>query len=453
MNFNLKDISLKGKGELIGKTENLKINGISIDTRSIKKDDLFVALRGSSNDGHSFINEAEKKGASSFVVEKHIQTIKPYILVEDSYRFLDTLGKEKRKEFKGNMICITGSNGKTTTKEIIYSILNPLGSCHKTYGNQNNQLGVPLTLCFLDEEHIFSVVEIGSNSPGEIDYLAKMVKPKLALITNAANSHLKDLGSIENVAKEKGSIVDHVEKGGFVILPRDSSFYDEWRDRSSDKRVISFGCNEKADVVLKKYEIDVANSLMTFKIECHGQNLECEMKSIGYHNSMNACAALAVGFALDLDLSELSKNLKKVKFLKRRLRVHKFFKNSILIDDTYNSNPESMKRSLDVLAESDKKNKICIVGEMAELGTKQSFFHESVCKYAEDKVDQFLCVGKLWESGMKHISSKSKLFHSKDELINYFIQNLKEDSIILIKGSRITEMDYVVERLKVSNVG
>ena len=447
--LHFQDIVVKDFGKIFGEIADVLIKSISIDSRSLEKGDLFIALRGPSNDGHKFIKVAERKGASCFVVEENINTKKPYILVDDTYKFMNKLALQKREEFKGTVISVTGSNGKTTTKEILYSILSSVGPCHKTKGNKNNQIGVPLSLSSLNKENRFSIIEIGSNSPGEINQLSQIVRPNVGLITNATSSHLEGLGSIGKVAFEKGFILENIEKEGAAILPRDSLFFEEWTKRAKALRVISFGTSRKSDVLLESVKMNVSKNLMFFKIRSLGSVLECQMKTIGIHNAINASAAFAVALALDLDLEKLSKNLMNVKFPSRRLSVHKARKDSLLIDDSYNANPESMKRSLDVLDKMRYKQRFFVAGEMAELGSDGEFYHEEICKYSKGKTDEFLCIGDLWKSGLKKTSFKGKKFNTKDDLFDYLINKINKDSVIMVKGSRSSSMEYIVDKLKI----
>tara|TARA_B100001013_G_scaffold191467_1_gene115597 strand:+ start:460 stop:1812 length:1353 start_codon:yes stop_codon:yes gene_type:complete len=446
--LSLEDIALKGGGKLIGTASMLNINGISIDSRSIEKGNIFIALKGPSFDGHNYLREAEKKGASSFVVEKVFDSRKTYILVEDTYKFLDDLAIKRRNDFRGKLVSVTGSNGKTTTKEIIYSLLSSEGRCHKTLDNKNNNIGVPLTLSTLEKDLDFSVIEIGTNSPGEINDLSEIVKPDVAVITNVTPSHLEGFGSIDKIAEEKGFILDHIQEGGVAVLPRDSRFFEKWKKRTRKNKIISFGLDKKSDIVLNNTEIDVLNNLMSFNIEYSDTKLRCQMHGIAAHNAMNACAALAVGMALNLDLTKICLNLSKVDFPNRRLSIHKALKNSLVIDDSYNANPESMKRSLDVIKNLTDKKRIFIAGQMEELGLKEALFHEQVCAYAKGKVEEFLCVGELWEGGLKHLPKIGKCFKSKDDLFDYISENITEDLVFLVKGSRASGMEFIADKLK-----
>ena len=447
MYLTLSTIAEKVGKKVIGGTGQEKFKDISIDSRTLEPSDLFVALKGPHNDGHDYIKEAMEKGAVAFVVEKKIPINKPYILVEDSYKFLDQLSTYQREIFNGKVIGLTGSNGKTTTKEIIYSLLEEEG-CHKTKGNKNNHIGVPLTLASLTNMKKYAVIEIGTNSPGEINNLSTKVIPDIALIINAAASHLEKLDSVEKVANEKSYILRHLKNDGVAVLPRDSEFFSYWKEKCVNKRIISFGFHQDSDIWLRNVQSDFLQNKISFELNYAHKSINCLMNGIGVHNSLNACAALAVCHALEMDLEEKSINLSRVTYPSRRMEVHKGLKGSVLVDDSYNANPESMKKSLDVMKEIEGKKRIFIAGEMRELGVHQDFYHGEICKYTKGRVEEFLCIGKLWEEAIRYIPNVGRRFSCKDELLDYLNTKVSKDSIILVKGSRSTGMDYIADKLK-----
>ena len=447
-NLSLSKIAKELDIQLVGGTGKETFNGISIDSRTLQPNDIFIALKGPSNDGHDYVIEAKEKGATALVVEKDISIDKPYFLVNDCYKFLDHLAKYQRDIFTGKVIGLTGSNGKTTTKEIIYSLLQ-IDGCHKTKGNKNNHIGVPLTLSSLSNHYKYAVIEIGTNSPGEINNLSAKVEPDVALIINAAASHLEKLDSVEKVAQEKSFILEQLHENGIAVLPRDSEFFFYWKERSEGRRIISFGFHQDSDIRLSNIQTDLLKNEISFDLNYVEKSIKCFMKGIASHNCLNATAALSVCHALNIELEEVSVNLSNITFPKRRMEVKKALKDSVLIDDSYNANPESMKKSLDVLGEMDGKNRIFIVGEMGELGKQEEKYHVEICEYALGKVEEFLCIGDLWKEGLKHIPDIGIKFSSKDKLLEYLNTKLTKDSIILVKGSRSAGMDYISDKLKV----
>jgi len=447
-NLSLSTIAKELDIQLVGGSGNETFNEISIDSRNLEPNDIFVALKGPSNDGHDYLIEAKEKGATAFVVEKAISIDKPYFLVKDCYKFLDYLAKYQRDIFTGKVIGLTGSNGKTTTKEIIYSLLKKNG-CHKTKENKNNHIGVPLTLSSLSNNDKYAVIEIGTNSPGEISNLSAKVAPDVALIVNAAASHLEKLDSVKKVAKEKSYILEHLHKEGVAVLPRDSEFFFYWKERCEGRRIISFGFHQDSNIRLSNIQSDVLKNEISFDLHYAEKSIKCFMEGIATHNCLNATGALSACYALNIDLEQARVNLSNVSFPKRRMEVKKAIKGSVLIDDSYNANPESMKKSLDVLSDMQEKNRIFIAGEMGELGKHQEDYHVEICKYAQDRVEEFFCIGDLWKEGLKHIPDKGKMFSSKDRLLEYLNTKLTKDSIILVKGSRSAGMDYISDKLKV----
>ena len=434
--------------KLVGGTGKESFTNISIDSRTLKNNDLFVAIKGPVNDGHDYLVEAEEKGAIALVVEKLTSPNAPYILVEDSLKFLDKLGVYQRSKYQGKVVALTGSNGKTTTKEIIYSILKDFG-CHKTVGNQNNHIGVPLSLGSLNNDKDYAVIEIGTNSPGEINQLSKQVKPNIGLILNAAASHLERLDSVEKVAEEKSAILDNIKEGGTAILPRDSMFFSYWKDKCFDKKIVTFGSHQDSDIRFDQVRMDLKENKVTFDLFYEDKNKKCVMNGIAMHNSYNACAALAVGHVLNLDLEELSLNLNNISYPARRMEIKNALNDALLIDDSYNANPESMKRSLDFLDSIKGKNRIFVAGEMGELGTHKESFHIDICNYAKHRVEEFLCIGGLWDEGIKRIPKIGSKFSSKDDLLDYLNTKLAKNSVILVKGSRSSRMDYISDKLMV----
>jgi len=447
-NLSLSSIAKELDLQLVGGGGNEIFNEISIDSRNLEPNDIFVALKGPSNDGHDYLIEAKEKGATAFVVEKAISIDKPYFLVKDCYKFLDQLAKYKRDIFTGKVIGLTGSNGKTTTKEIIYGLLKKNG-CHKTKENKNNHIGVPLTLSSLSNNDKYAVIEIGTNSPGEISSLSAKVAPDVALIVNAAASHLEKLDSVEKVAKEKSYILEHLHKDGVAVLPRDSEFFFYWKERSEGRRIVSFGFHQDSNIRLSNIRRDLLKNKISFDLHYAEKSIKCFMEGIATHNCLNATGALSACYALNIDLEQAKGNLSNVTFPKRRMEVKKAIKGSVLIDDSYNANPESMKKSLDAISDMQEKNRIFIAGEMGELGKHQEDYHVEICKYAQDRVEEFFCIGDLWKEGLKHIPDKGKKFSSKDRLLEYLNTKLTKDSIILVKGSRSTGMDYISDKLKV----
>ena len=443
MTLDLHEIAKLTGSEFHGDT--LDFQGISIDTRTLKPGETFLCLKGKHLDGHDFIKQAEGAGASSIVLSSKMETKLPYIYTEDTFNFLNRLADFKRDNYLGKIICLTGSNGKTTTKDLTAQILSKDKAAHKTLGNKNNQIGLPLTLLELDKQD-FSVIEIGTNSLGEISYLSQKVKPHVALITNAHNSHLEGLVDVDSVAKEKGDIIDSLDEEGSIILPSDSPYFSYWKERSKGLNIISFGRSDASTLRVTYISQEVKNNKILFGIKIGNLDLDCSLNTIGEHNVLNAVAALGACYALDLDINECINELENCKFPDRRLSLKNYINGGTLIDDTYNSNPESMKNLVSLVSNETRK-KVLIAGEMLELGNNAEEFHKDVCLFASEKIDYFLCIGEMWQKGLEYYSGNGEIFRNKEDLLEHLNTIPLQDPIIMVKGSRSTKMNEIADKL------
>jgi len=407
-------------------------------------------LRGNNFDGHDFIEEALKRGAISCVSEVYLKNVENYIKVKNTNRFLIDLANAERSLFEGKVVCITGSNGKTTTKEIISTLLNKVSKTHQTLGNQNNSIGVPLTFLGLNRDHKYLVIEIGTNTRGEIFELSSIVRPDVAIITNVALAHSAGLGSLEEIASEKGDILDSLNSGGVAILPRDSTFYQEWKERLGHKRAITFGIHPDSDFRIGDIHVDIRKSLTNFKLLHQGDIISCKINAIGGHNALNSGAALSSLYALGLDIVRAASSLNDVLFPYRRLTVYSGIKDSILVDDTYNANPDSVKSALDEVSKIKNLKKLFIAGQMEELGSKSIECHKEVIKYSEQRVDEIWCVGSLWEEAMEETTLNKRWFRNNNDLIDYALDNIDANYLVLLKGSRSSKIDMIADKLKKS---
>ena len=442
----LKDLALLSNGSLRG--DSLEASEYSIDTRSIKNGEVYIAIEGQNFDGHDFIKDAENKGARAFIVSREVSSNLPFIVVNNTLDFMETIAAHNRSSFSGNMIGITGTNGKTTSKQILSSLLSQIHKTHKTDGNKNNHIGVPFSMLNMENLYKSSVLEIGTSQVGEIKNLTNLVKPNVAAITNVSSGHLQGLRDTDSIADEKGDILEFYDSNGIAVLPRDSSYFKFWCSKTNSKKVVSFGIHEDSDFKVINPSIDVENNLTSFQLMHEGLIEECSINGIGIHNTLNAAMGLAICSVLGIDISEVKEALREVNFPERRLSIHKSIANSILIDDSYNSNPASMKGSIDLIASMNNYKKICLFGGMKELAEGSSLLHLEVYEYAKDKVDYFHCIGEEWNAiqdsdntNFKIYSSHEKLYESVKDLINV-------DTVTLVKGSRSTRMDIVADKLK-----
>tara|TARA_B000000475_G_scaffold66980_1_gene53640 strand:+ start:352 stop:1689 length:1338 start_codon:yes stop_codon:yes gene_type:complete len=442
---NLKQLAEISKGKLSGSSIN--IDSFSIDTRTINLNEAYIALEGENFDGHEFISEAALKGASAVIVNKPIEADIPHIIVADTLEFMKSIAEYNRNQFKGKMIGITGTNGKTTTKQIVANLLNGTNLCHKTLGNKNNQIGVPYSMLSLENKYKYSVIEMGTSEPGEIELLNARVKPDIAAITNVSMGHLEGLRNTESIAKEKGNILNFYSDSGVAILPRDSEFFDFWSDKTNAKEISSFGTDQNSDFRVANAEIDIENNLTHFHLYFENQREDMSINGIGLNNSLNAALATAIGLHCGIEINEIKNRLTQTDLPERRLSVTESLNGSIMIDDTYNSNPASLKNALDSLDKLDKK-KICVLGEMKELGLDSKLIHKEMYEYAIKRVDKVLCIGKSWSECDFDTNKELEIFNDQDLLYDYLVSIIDDKTVLLVKGSRSTRMDIIADKLK-----
>ena len=393
--------------DVIGKNDLLPVNGVSTDSRDIKKGDLFLAIKGENFDGSEFVGEALSGGATYAIVQSGDENHNTF-LVDDVISFIGKICSQWMNDFDGNVIAVTGSNGKTTTKDLISHILSKKGyDVSKTEGNFNTSIGVPLSIfSFPHNASQVYVLELGANRLGDIEYLSSMVKPDIGVITNISDAHLEGFGSIENIIKEKKSILTHSKKG----------YYNE--DISEPFRGL-------VNHPLGKNKVFLENASIACKV--------CE------------------DFMLEEDLVKFDELLQDFTLPKGRGEVCLLSNNITLIDDAYNANPESVKAAIDNLQNYQTEGKkIFVFGDMKELGKDEVKFHEEIADYCEEKIDTIICYGDLAKNtfnGSKNIPL-SLHFNSKEALSNKVCNLLEKNDIVLLKGSRSMGLDSVAEDIK-----
>ena len=441
--MNLLQLSEISNGKLFG--DSLEVNSFSIDTRTIQSNDVYIALRGENFDGHDFVLDAKEKGACAAVLERPIELNIPHLIVDDTYKFLEKVAIYNRRKFNGKLIGITGTNGKTSTKQMVANLLNRKGLCHKTIGNKNNQIGVPFTLLSLQPEHDFSVVEIGTSEPGEIEILSDMAQPHISAITNVSMGHLEGLKDTDSIAKEKGNILNFKSNEGVAFLPRDSEFYEYWLENTNARETFSFGFHSESDFKVSNIKIDIVRNSTCFDLSYENKIEKFSINGISQYNSLNAALSIAVALKCNVPITEIRQSLLGIDLPERRLNVSPALKGSILVDDTYNSNPASMKNALDSL-ENAEGQKICVMGSMKELGSTSKQIHKDAYNYAKKKVDMIFCMGDEW-SGCSE-DKNFKIYKTHDEIYKHIINIIDKNTIILVKGSRSTKMDKLADKLK-----
>jgi len=423
---------LRGKDQMVGR--------VITDTRQPDPDALFFALRGPNFDAHEVLESATSNVAAALVVERPVDYPVAQILVDDSRLALGRLAAAWRQNFTGPVIALTGSNGKTTVKEMLWSILRGVGNPLVTAGNLNNEIGVPLTLLRLREQHDFAVIEMGANHPGEIAFLSHMVRPDVALITNAASAHLEGFGDLEGVASAKGEIFSELDVSGVAIINADDRFAGFWKTLAGQRRILTFGTEAGADVRIENIEPPI--------ITCQGQKVQPDLSLIGEHNVLNAAAATAAALSIDIDVKVITRGLENMLPVAGRLNVQQGLRGCKVIDDSYNANPSSVKAAIKVLSDESASRRILVLGDMAELGNDAESIHAEIGRAARQAgIDQLLTYGALSRNAAEAFGAEGMSFLKQELLIEQLLGMLDSNTVVLVKGSRMMRMDKVATSL------
>jgi UDP-N-acetylmuramoyl-tripeptide--D-alanyl-D-alanine ligase len=428
--------------------EDLIFTGCSTDTRKIDEGNLFIALKGEKFNGHAFVSKAEENGASSLLLADDARHSRPVLKVEDTRKAMGLLAKSWREELSIPLVAITGSNGKTTVKEMASSILSEISEVHATAGNFNNDIGVPLTLFGLDKKHQYAVIEMGANHPGEIEWLSSIARPNVAVITQCAPSHLEGFGSIEGVAKAKAEIYSGLQPSGTAIINADDEYADFWKETCEHLKQFSFGIkSSSANVTAKNIEALTETNAIRFELHCAQQSIDITLSLSGEHNVMNALAAAACCLSLGVSLETVKAGLEKMSPVKGRLQVKAGKQGSRIIDDTYNANPKSLSAAINVLNKYSG-SRYLVLGDMGELGETAIEHHKEAGRLARSTgIDGLFCIGELSLHAKQSFGKGAVHFISYDELENSLLDSLTEDTTLLVKGSRYMQMDRVVNSL------
>ena len=425
---------------------NALIKSISTDTRSLKKNSLFIAIKGENFDGNDFVDEALSKGSNIIIADnKRFKNNKDkrIIWVNDSIKALKTISNNIIKDYGGNVIAITGSNGKTTTTNIISKTLK---NNSKTLKNFNNEIGMPLSLMNASSKSKNLIFEIGASKLNDIDYLSKILQPNVGLITNIGNSHLESLKNIDGVFKVKSEIVKNIKKNGFLVVPNNNKKHlNKWKKMRSDITTISFGMKDDSDF----YPIDVKIKQNGLSFLVTSRLLEKPIKISssleGVHNVKNILSACAVHYCLGQNLQDFSKSISLSKLDNLRQVKYKWLKGSTLIDDSYNANPDSTKKSIDLLSNYNKKT-VLLLGDMLELGRYKNKLHKEVGEYAKSKgISKLIAFGNLTRHSIDGFGKNGIFFNDETKLKNYLRQNITSKNVILIKGSRGMKMERFID--------
>jgi UDP-N-acetylmuramoyl-tripeptide--D-alanyl-D-alanine ligase len=457
--FKVEELLKATKGRLISGESDTIIKGISIDTRTIKLHEAFMAIKGANFDGHHFINEALKKGAKAVIVQAQNQKFTksqikiPFIEVKDTVRALGDIAKFQREKFNIPVIAVTGSNGKTTTKEMIKQVLSKKFKVLKNIGTKNNQIGLPLTLLDLTHSYDLAVLEVGSNHFGEVDYLSRICQPNIGIITNIGHSHIEYFKNLAGVFREKYTLIKGLKNPRIAILNSDDILLRRNIDKINKSQfILGFGIKNRCDFFAS--QINKFSDRVKFLVN---QKYRFTLKTLGYYNIYNALAAIAVARIFGIAYEDIALRLASFDFPQSRLQLLRLH-NSKFINDTYNSNPLSLKQALDTL---DNFNicgrKILVMGDMLELGSKAIIFHRQIGQQAARICDIFITVGKLSryaaDTAMSRGLDRRSIFVCENNIQARGILFGKvcpgPDDVILVKGSRAMMMEEIFKKPKV----
>lgn len=448
----LSTIATELGAELLG--EDITITGTSTDTRLIQQSDLFIALIGPNFDGHSFVADVVNKGACALLVDHPMEIDVPQLVVADTRIALGQLGAMVKRIVAPKTVAITGSSGKTTVKEMVSSIMSRLGKVLATQGNFNNDIGVPLTLLRLEQDHDFAVVELGANHLGEIAYTTQLVKPDVAIINNVAAAHLEGFGDLFGVARAKGEIFNGLGQDGISIVNADSEYSLFWQRRLYNREMMTFGLEHDADLSADNVAFDM-DGCASFELSFEGNKHLIQLNVPGRHNVANAMAAAAICLSMGAKMEDIKAGLLDMSGVKGRLNIHHVSDNIRVIDDSYNANVDSAKAAIDLLATFPGR-RILIMGDMAELGQQARMYHEEVGLHAKKQgLDDLLSLGVLSQSTSGVFNGKGCHFSDKGSLVSHLKSLLANDErniTILVKGSRSSKMEEVVELVKHSDL-
>ena len=444
-------------GRLVSGTQAPLVTGITTDSRRVKRGELFVALKGEKFDGHDFVSNAFQKGAVAAVIQqeklKEFEMVDyPLIVVENTLQALGSIAESHRRQFSLPIIGITGSNGKTTTKDIVSSVLQQKYKLIKTKDNYNNEIGVPLTLLQITEDTQVAVVEMAMRGLGQIKYLCEIASPNVGIITNIGPVHYELLGSMENIAKAKGELVDALPDHGLAILNGEDIRCRRIAAGFSGK-AITYGFSNAHDVWAEK--IRQENFSTSFELHSKEAQVDVNLPLPGEHNVLNALAAAAAGIHLGLDLREVACGLNSVQISTMRLEVTAGPGKSTIINDSYNANPVSVKASLTILHNMSKgRKKIAVLGDMLELGELTIAGHQEVGKaVAQYEFDFLITVGSLAAEIAREAVRTGMLqetvyhFEEIEAAARKLSQILTRDALVLIKGSRSMKMEEILLKL------
>ena len=451
-------------GELLAGKGSPRFTGISIDSRNISETDLFVAVKGQIHDGHRFIEAVIKKGVRGIVLDRQklsqVEARIPHdvccIIVDDTIRALGDLAAFHRQRFSIPVVCITGSNGKTTTKEMTALVLEQKFNTLKTLGNLNNEFGVPLTIFRMNQTHEAAVLELGMNHPGEIRRLSQICLPDLGVITNIGPAHLEGLGSMEKIMSAKGELIENIKDDGVIILNGDDTYSLRLGDKVR-RKVFCFGQSIYAD--FRAMDIEKKENTTVFTLELPNEKISVKLNAPGQFMVANALAASAVGYLNGLSANEIKSGLEAFRSVKGRMDVKESRLGFFIIDDSYNANPGSMEAAIKTLASlKGRNNGILVAGDMLELGRDAERLHGNIGQFAaQSGINRLFLTGNFANAVKKGAQQQGMLdqdiiIGEKPELVELLFEFLGPKDWVLVKGSRGAGMEEIVQQLEAADV-
>lgn len=450
MKWNLSDIAQAVGGYLVGPDQ--AADGVSTDSRQVAAGSLFVALKGERFDAHDFLVDVQRAQPAGLLVadSSKVPAGASAVVVDDTRLALGRLAGAWRARFAIPLIGITGSNGKTTTKEMVAAILRASygeEAVLATQGNFNNDIGLPLTLLGLNAGHAAAVIEMGMNHPGEIAYLTRIARPTAAVVTNAQRAHLEGMGDLQEVAREKGSIFEGLLPQGVAAIALDSPYAELWTAMAAGYAQLGFS-SQGAVAAGVWARIEQRGLAVRMTLQQAGNEVVVDLHVPGEHNARNALAAAAVCLAAGVSLAEVQAGLSSFRGVKGRLQTFALEGGAILLDDTYNANPDSVRAGIDVLAATVGR-KILVLGDMGEIGDASAQCHDEVGGYAKSQgVDALLTLGESSQVASRAFGEGAQHFKQVDSLLTVLRKKMTADTTVLVKGSRFMKMERISEGLR-----
>lgn len=440
MRFTLAEIAGITKGRLVG--EDRLVTGLSTDTRTLQAGEMFIALVGERFDPHELIVAGHARSAGALLVEHALDVPGPQIIVRRTHAALQALANAWREKFSIPVIGITGSNGKTSVKELTREILATQGEVLATRGNLNNHIGVPLTLLALNEKHRYAVIEMGANHAGEIETLAKIANPDVGVVNNIGPAHLEGFGSLEGVARAKAELYRHMNPRGIAVVNADEPYLPLWREDIGARRQLSFGIRQDADVrgdTLDSHEVRVRTPV---------GEIRTSLQAPGQHALYNALAAAAVCTALEVGLEDIRTGIESAKPVPGRLVRLEGMNGACILDDTYNANPASLSVALDVQAQEPGAHWL-VLGDMGELGGESIALHKKAGIMARNSgVTRLMGLGKLAAHAVETFGRHGEHFSGPGDIIELLRRELDDQVCVLVKGSRAMHLEKVIEGIR-----